>query len=137
MDVTGIGGRLLYTEVRIAGFEPQCTVEDPVKGGMTVTTETLKVTASDPGAAVFTPVNANGEFATIHIVSTAGNSCSIAGAYVVKGATLTGSVTADVLTVNSTTELKVNKKAASLTGAATITAGVTGGTYHPVELKSS
>ena len=147
MDVTGTGGRLLYTEVRVGGaFEENCTVEDtsipaPLTKTDAATTERLEVTASEPGSAVLRPVNAAGEtieqFATIIVVAKPGKTCSIAGSYVVTGAGVTGTVSGDVLSINSTTELKMNKKAVSLTGSATITAGVTGGTYHPVELKSS
>ena len=106
MDVTGTGGRLLYTGVTVAGFEEDCELEDTsIPVGLTktdaLTTERLEVTASEPGTAVLRPVNAKGEtiseFATLHIVAKPGKTCSIAASYVVTGKTLTYTVTGDVL----------------------------------------
>ena len=120
MDVTGTGGRLLYTGVTVGEpFSENCTVEDtsipaPFTKTDAVTTERLEVTASEPGTAVLRPVNAAGEtiseFATIHIVAKPGKTCAVAASYIVTGTGVTGTVSGDVLSVNSTTELKVNRK---------------------------
>jgi hypothetical protein len=130
MDFTGTGGRLLFTGVTVN--VPNCTVEEPGKGAGTVTTEPLKVTASVPTSAMLSPVTPT-TFAVIHVV---GGSCVIKGNYTVKGSSVTATVSGDVLKVNSTTELKTNGELTTLTGEATLTAGVTGGTYNPIELKA-
>jgi hypothetical protein len=136
MDFTGTGGRLLFTGVstNISG----CTPEDPVGGPGTVTSEPLKITASNPGTANLRPVTGT-TFAVFHLMADPGQTCPIAGNYTVedKGAGLTASWSGDVLSVNSTTELAVNGQKASLKGEMTLTAGVTGGTYHPIEFKES
>ena len=129
MDVTGSIGGLLFTGVTTN--IQNCTVEDPVKGAGTVTTEALKVTVQTPTSVVVTPVN-GGTFATFHVV---GPKCLIAGNYAIKGTSLTGTISGDAVFVNSTKELTVNKKPATLKGQATITVGLTGGTYHPIEFK--
>lgn len=74
---------------------------------------------------------------TIHIESEPGETCPIAGTYNVEGEEMTGTINGDVLTVNSTKDLTVNGEPATLKGEMTITAGVTGGTYHPIEFKES
>lgn len=131
MDVTGSTGGLTFTGVTVN--LPNCAVEFPGSGSGNFATLALNLTASNPGSLVLSTVG--GTFAEFKLT---GVNCAFGGTtFVVKGTSVTGSVTADVLTINSTTDLTVNKKAATLTGNATITAGTTTALYHPIELKAS
>lgn len=120
-------GRLLFKKVSLN--VANCTVEDPVKGPGTIFTEPLKFSTTSKSGYKWEPVTPS-TFAVIHIV---GASCSIAGNYTLTG-TAFASATGATFSFNVTTELKMNKKAATLVGKGTQSAGHPGEPHNPMTL---
>jgi hypothetical protein len=136
MEVTGSGGYLTFTGVKVVGLETKCEARDTGKGE-DVMTELLKFTTTSSAGATLEPVTGT-ILAEFDIVAKPGQSCSVAGtglkvtgkaATTVSGATLTVNVT------KASGELKLEGEPASMKGEATITAGKIGsGVHHPVAL---
>jgi hypothetical protein len=137
MDVTGEGGRLLYSHVTVN--IPGCTPEAPGKGPGTVETEPLKVTTTEAGDTELSPVT--GEvFAKIHFMAEAGHTCNLPATVDVEGgpvtATLNGA-TLSVATEEGELTFGEEKEPAFLTGMATVSAGLTGGEHYALALEAS
>jgi hypothetical protein len=138
MEVTGTGGQIMYTNVLITSggaLETNCEVFNH-----TVTTEPLKFTTTTATGATIEPVAANRILAKIHFVSKAGKTCSINGAEVPVKGTVPGTVSGATLKVNVAegTTLEIGEgEPASLTGEATMEAGLTEGVHHAVSVTAT
>ncbi len=136
MEVTGTGGTLTFTGVKVVGLEEKCEVvgtkvED-------ITTKPLKFTTTVSTGATLEPETGT-TLAEFSIKAKTGKECSVAGsnfkvtgksAATLKGAKLTVNVTKE------SGELKLEGEKAALKGEGTVVAG-TGGVFHPVALTTT
>ena len=130
MEVTGTGGKLRFTGVKVVGAESVCTVVGSATG--TITTQPLKFTTTLVTGVTLEPVTGT-LLAEFNIT---GGSCPVSGTGIkatgrarvtLAGAKLTFNVT------KASEELKLEGEKATLKGEGTAEAG-SGATHHPVSL---
>jgi hypothetical protein len=138
MKVVGSGGKLHYAGVQVANDPENCTVVSH-PGGVphVVETRALKFETDTTNSVTISPVTPP-ILATFEIVTAEGSTeeCPFVGTHTVEGdvtATAEGATLNPVPNFGETLVLDEFFPAA-LQGEATITAGTTGGTYHPAAL---
>ena len=128
MEVTGSGGQLTFSEVKVVGLENKCTVEDPAEPVPdTVITKPLEFTTTSSAGATLKPIAPSTLLAEFNIVSKPGQSCPFAGLIRITGtapATLSGSTLKANIT-KASGFLKINEEKASLTIEETVLGGLT------------